>query len=100
MIECGLDILNPLQPEAKDMEGGALKRRFGERLSFHGSISIQRTLPFGTAESVREEVKERFETLGVGGGFIFCTAHNIQVDTPLENIEVLFEAYQELGRYA
>ena len=99
LIDCGLDILNPLQPEARDMDHAELKRRFGDRLCFHGAISIQRTLPFGTAEDVREEVRRRFEALGPGGGFIFCTAHNIQVDTPLENVEALFEAYRRFGRY-
>ena len=99
MIECGLDILNPIQPEVRDMEPAELKRRFGDRLSFHGSISIQRNLPFGSAGDIRREVRERFEALGPGGGFIFCSAHNIQVDTSLENVEALFEAYRELGRY-
>ena len=99
MIECGIDILNPLQPEVRHMDHTELKRLFGDRISFHGSISIQRTLPFGTPEDVRNEVRRRFETLGPGGGFIFCTAHNFQIDTPLENIEALFEAYQQFGRY-
>jgi len=99
MIDCGLDILNPVQPHVEDMEPAELKRLFGERLSFHGSISIQRTLPFGTPDDVRREVRKRFDSLGPGGGFIFCTAHNIQADTPIENIEALFDAYRELGRY-
>ena len=99
LIECGLDILNPIQPEARDMDGADLKKRFGASLGFHGSISIQRTLPFGTPEDVRNEVRDRFKALGPGGGFIFCTAHNIQADTPLENVETLFEAYRSLGRY-
>ncbi|NOZ23975.1 MAG: hypothetical protein GXP25_23100, partial [Planctomycetes bacterium] len=76
-----------------------LKRLFGGRLTFHGSISIQRTLPFGTPEDIRDEVKERAATLAPRGGFIFCTAHNIQSDTPIENVIALFEAYQEFGRY-
>lgn len=99
MTRCGLDILNPIQPEAEGMDGGELKRLFGKELTFHGSISIQKTLPFGRPEDVREEVKERFEALGPGGGFIFCTAHNIQADAPIENIVALFDAYHELGRY-
>ncbi len=99
LIECGLDILNPIQPEARDMACPELKRLFGDRLSFHGSLSIQRTLPFGTPEQIRNEVRERFEALGPGGGFIFCTAHNIQTDTPLCNVEALFEAYKDIGRY-
>jgi len=99
LIDCGLDILNPVQPDVHDMDRAELKREFGDRLSFHGSISIQRTLPFGTPEDVRSEVRERCATLGRGGGFIFCTAHNIQADTPLENVEALFEAYRQFGRY-
>jgi uroporphyrinogen decarboxylase len=99
LIECGLDILNPIQPDVDDMDRRELKRCFGNRLSFHGSISIQRTLPFGTPDDVRNEVQERMETLAPGGGFIFCTAHNIQADTPTENILALFEAYQAFGQY-
>lgn len=99
LMECGLDILNPVQPDVAGMDRRELKRRFGDRLSFHGSISIQRTLPFGTPDEVRNEVQERRETLAPGGGFIFCTAHNIQADTPTENIVALFEAYHTSGRY-
>lgn len=99
LIDCGLDVLNPIQPEVRGMDHGDLKRRFGDRLCFHGSISIQRTLPFGTPDDVRAEVRQRRQTLAPGGGFIFCTAHNIQADTPLENVLALFDAYQTLGRY-
>ncbi|UCH35031.1 MAG: hypothetical protein JSV65_01380 [Armatimonadota bacterium] len=99
LIDCGLDILNPIQPDVHDMDRAELKREFGDDLSFHGSISIQRTLPFGTPDDVRREVQERCETLGPGGGFIFCTAHNIQADTPVENVEALFDAYRESGAY-
>jgi len=100
LIECGLDILNPLQPDVRGMDPRELKRRFGGRLCFHGGISIQRALPFGSPDDVRSEVRERFESLGPGGGYVFCTAHNIQADTPLENIEALFEAYRTLGTYS
>jgi uroporphyrinogen decarboxylase len=100
LIDCGLDILNPIQPEAQDMAGADLKRLFGDRLCFHGSISIQRTLPFGTPDQIRAEVQDRFQSLGPSGGFIFCTAHNIQADTPIENVETLFAAYREFGRYS
>ena len=99
LMECGLDILNPIQPDVHDMDRSELKRLFGDRLCFHGSISIQKTLPFGTPADVRQEVQERYETLGPNGGFIFCTAHNIQADTPTENILALFEAYRDYGHY-
>jgi uroporphyrinogen decarboxylase len=81
------------------MDRRELKHRFGDRLCFHGSISIQQTLPFGTPDQVRNEVRERMQTLAPGGGFIFCSAHNIQADTPTENVVALFDAYRTLGRY-
>ena len=99
MIERGLDVLQSLQPEAADMEPRALKAEFGDRLAFHGGISIQRTLPFGTPEQVREEVRDRVEALAAGGGYILGTSHNLQADVPLANAEALLEAYQEYGRY-
>jgi uroporphyrinogen decarboxylase len=82
------------------MAPATLKRRFGDRMSFHGSISIQHTLPHGSVDDIRREVRDRFESLGPGGGFIYCTAHNIQPDTPMKNIVALFDAYRELGRYS
>ena len=99
LIDCGLDILNPLQPDVRDMDHADLKRLHGDRLSFHGSISIQKTLPFGTPDDIRREVRHRFDALAASGGFIYCTAHNIQSDTPLENVEALFDAYHTLGAY-
>ncbi|MDI6829027.1 MAG: uroporphyrinogen decarboxylase family protein, partial [Armatimonadota bacterium] len=88
-----------LQPEARYMDPRSLKAEFGAKLAFHGGISIQRTLPFGTPEDVRNEVRDRIEALAPGGGYILCTAHNIQADTPIENVLVLLCAYKEYGRY-
>jgi uroporphyrinogen decarboxylase len=96
MIDCGLDIVNPVQPDVADMDRSELKKAFGDRLTFHGSISIQKTMPHGTPADIRREVRERVETLGHGGGLILCTAHNIQPDTPIDNVLALFEAYHEL----
>ena len=96
-IECGLDILQSLQPRAAGMDLGELKREFGRDLCFHGSVDIQETLPRGTPEQVREEVRRRMEAGKPGGGFIICTAHNIQPDTPLDNVLALIEAYREFG---
>jgi len=76
-----------------------LKREFGKDLSFHGSIDIQDTLPHGTVDDVRAEVKQRMVAGKPGGGFIISTAHNIQPDTPVENVIVLFDAYREFGSY-
>jgi len=99
IIDCGLDILNPLQPEVTNMDYEKIKAEFGSKIAFHGAISIQQTMPYGTPQDVRDEVKDRMQKLAPGGGFLFCTAHNIQIDTPFENIKALFDAYKELGRY-
>jgi uroporphyrinogen decarboxylase len=99
LINCGLDILNPLQPEAVGMDYEKIKSQFGNDISFHGTISIQSTMPYGTPDDVRNEVKDRMKKIAPNGGFIFCTAHNIQTDTPLKNIEALFSAYKTFGCY-
>jgi uroporphyrinogen decarboxylase len=99
MIERGLDVLQSLQPEAADMDAAVLKRDFGDRLAFHGGISIQRTLPFGNVQDVRNEVRDRIAALAARGGYILCTAHNIQADVPLENVRALLDAHREFGGY-
>lgn len=96
-IDCGLDILNPLQPEARDMDFDRLKSEFGRDIVFHGGISIQKTLPHGSVQDIRREVKDRVDRLAGMGGYILCTAHNIQADTPLENVDALFQAYADFG---
>jgi uroporphyrinogen decarboxylase len=98
-IECGLDILNPIQPDLPGMEKDRLKKKFGDRIVYHGGISIQSNLPFGTPASVRNEVKTAINMLAKNGGYIICTAHNLQADVPLENMIALFEAYKKYGTY-
>ena len=99
LIECGLDVLQSLQPEARGMSIGGLKSAFGSQLAFQGGVSIQRTMPFGAREEIRAEVKNLAEVAGAGGGYIFGTAHNIQADTPVESVQTLMQAYCEFGRY-
>lgn len=99
MIECDLDILQSLQPEAANMNPDILKKDFGDRLCFQGGISIQNVLPQGSCEDVRKHVKEVLEIMSPGGGYIACTSHNIQADTPVGNLLALFEAYKDFGRY-
>jgi uroporphyrinogen decarboxylase len=99
-IEAGLDILQSLQPRAVGMDLASLKQKFGEALAFHGSVDIQKTMPFGAKEEIRAEVKERMHVGKPGGGFIICTAHNIQRDVPIENIIALISAYHEFGGYS
>jgi uroporphyrinogen decarboxylase len=99
MIACGLDILQSIQPEARDMSLAALKAEFGQDLCFHGGMSIQKTMPFGTPKEIRLEVKKIADTIRSDGGYIYCTAHNIQADTSLENVQALLAAYHEYGHY-
>ncbi|MEN8254957.1 MAG: uroporphyrinogen decarboxylase family protein [Verrucomicrobiota bacterium] len=95
MIEAGLDVLNPIQPNTFGMDFANLKSEFGDKICFHGGIGIQTNLPFGSPEDVRAEVKEAMAALGKGTGYIACTAHNIQADVPVENTLALFDAYKE-----
>ncbi len=90
LIDAGIDILNPLQPECVDP--AAIKSRYGDRLSFWGSVSVQKTMPFGTPDDVREEVRTRIRTVGRGGGFILAPAHVLGPEVPWENIVAFFEA--------
>lgn len=92
LIEAGVDIYETVQPEAADMDPASLKAEFGDRIAFHGTVSTQKTLPFGTIEDVTREVRERVRTVGRDGGLIVAPAHNFQPDTPVENILALYAA--------
>lgn len=95
-IEAGFDILNPVQTAATGMDPKGLKERFGEQIVFWGGgVDTQRTLPFGTPEEVKAEVRDRVEIFGRGGGFIFSAVHNIQAGIPIENLVAMFEAFRE-----
>ena len=99
LMELPIDVLNPLQPLAagmSDLEG--IKGEFGDRLTFHGAIDIQELLPHGTPEEVEREVRRVISVLGRDGGYILCSAHFIQADTPLENVLALYRAADETGR--
>jgi uroporphyrinogen-III decarboxylase len=83
LAEIGIDILNPIQPAC--MSPAEIKRQFGDRLCFWGSIDEQHTLPYGTPASVAAEVTERLKTIGQDGGLILGPTHHVQLDTPMEN---------------
>jgi len=96
IVEAEFDILNPVQCSATGMEPAMLKKRYGDQLTFWGGgVDTQKTLPFGTAEQVREQVQERIETFAPGGGFVFSTIHNVQALTPLNNLLALFETVKK-----
>ncbi len=98
-IDMGVEILNPLQPRARNMEPWRLKKEFGGCLAFFGGVDTQNLLPRGTPTEVRQAVVETMSTYGQGGGYIFGTATNIEPDTPVENIAAMFEAAQTSGIY-
>jgi hypothetical protein len=98
MIECGFDILNPVQCSARGMDPVRLKKEFGGRIVFWGGgVETQTTLAFGTTQEVREEVLQRCEVFAKNGGFVFTSVHNIQADTPVENIVAMIDALKELN---
>jgi len=100
LIDAGVDVINPVQPRAKDMDSAALKRRFGTRVVFHGGVDEQYVLPHGSVPEVREEVTRCIDAFAPGGGYIFAPAHNIQDDVSPENVITMFETAMEVGRYA
>jgi uroporphyrinogen decarboxylase len=99
LIEIGVDVLNPVQPLAKDMDSKELKEKFGQKLTFHGGVDIQRVLPFGSVEEVRAEAKRRIDALAPGGGYVFAPAHNIQPEIPPEKVIAMYKAAEKYGRY-
>jgi hypothetical protein len=99
IIEAGFDILNPVQCSAAGMAPETLKERFGSRVTFWGGgVDTQKTLPFGTPDEVRSEVRRRIEVFGRGGGFVFNTVHNVQACTPAENLVAMYETVREWRR--
>jgi uroporphyrinogen decarboxylase len=93
LIEIGVDVLNPVQPRSMDPE--RLKREYGRRLCFWGTIDIQHTLPYGTPADVSAEVRLRLQTIGKDGGLILGPTHNVQLDTPMENFWALVKSVTE-----
>lgn len=99
-IEAGFDILNPVQCSANGMDPKLLKEKYGEKIVFWGTgVDTQQTLPFGTPDEVRAEVKERLEIFKPGGGFVFNTIHNAQVGVPVENFLAMMETFRQYGGY-
>ena len=89
LVELGVDILNPVQPECMDLS--LLKKEYGDHITFWGGISTQRTLPYGTPEDVRKETAQIIEQMSKSGGYITCSSQEIQIDVPYENLKALIE---------
>jgi len=100
LIDCGIDILNPIQTSAANMEPVRLKQEFGGRIVFWGGgCDTQSTLPFGSVSAVEAQVEERVRIFAPGGGFVFTQVHNIQDGTPPENIVAMFDTVRRVGQY-
>ena len=89
-IQLGVDVLDPIQPTGPDMAPERLKADFGDRLSFHGGVDMQKLLPFATPEQVQNEARRYCETLGRGGGYILGPSHLFQPEVPPENVRAVY----------
>ena len=93
LIEAGIDVLNPIQPECMDF--GEIYQKYGDRLSFHGTIGTQSIMPFGTPEEVKAQVKKNLDIAGKKGGLFVAPTHMIEPEVPWENILAYVEACRE-----
>jgi uroporphyrinogen decarboxylase len=99
LIEIGVDILNPVQVNAAEMDSARLKQEFGKDLTFWGGGCDPVVMGMGTVQQVRDDVKRRIHDLAPGGGLVFGSVHNIQANVPPENIVAMFDAALEFGGY-
>ena len=97
LLDIGVTILNPIQPECVDP--AIVKQKYGNRAAFWGAIGIQHTLPFGSVEDIRNEVKLRMRTIGKNGGYIIAPTHVIAPEVPWKNLKGLYDAIDEFGSY-
>ena len=98
-IQMGIGIVDTLQPEARDMAPADLKRRFGGRLAFHGCISTAGPVAYGTVQEVVDNVRETLAVMMPGGGYALAPTHQLQDNSPTENVVAMYEAAREYGRY-
>lgn len=98
LIEIGIDILNPIQVRAHNMNPELLIKEFGKKICFHGSIDTQETMSLGSKEDIINEVKQRIITFGKDGGFILSTTHTIESDISLENILTLYDTIKKYNQ--
>jgi uroporphyrinogen decarboxylase len=99
LVDAGVEILNPVQVSAKDMDTQRLKHEFGDRLSFWGAIDTQHVLPKGSESDVEREVFRRIADLAPGGGYVLAPVHNVQADVPAENVVTMYRSARRVGRY-
>ena len=93
LIEVGVTVLNPVQPECLDVH--EIQRKYGDQLAFWGTIGTQTVMPFGTPDTVKQTVREMIDLFAPG--LVIATTHVLEPDVPWENILALFEAIEEYG---
>jgi len=99
LVDIGVQALNPIQVQARDMDPVRLKREYGDKLCFWGGIDTQRVLPLGTPQDVKAEVRRRIAEMGPGGGYVLTAVHNLQPDVPTGNVLAMYEHAREVGLY-
>jgi uroporphyrinogen decarboxylase len=99
LIEIGIDVLNPVQPECPDMSLEDLKRKYGDKIAFHGGIGTQHILPRGTTSDVEKEVMRAIRAAAAGGGYVAAPSQMIQPDVPPQNVCALYDAVLKHGWY-
>ncbi len=97
--DIGISVVDTLQPEARDMAPAYLKQRYGDRLAFHGCISTAGPLAYGTVEEVIADVRQTLEVMMPGGGYALSPTHNIQDNSPTENVVAMYAAARQYGVY-
>jgi len=98
LLDAGIDILNPVQVSATNMNPEDLKKTYGDRVTFWGGVDTQHLLPFGSRQEVADGVKRLIDVMAPGGGFILAPVHNIRPEVPPENLAALYDTAWEYGR--
>jgi uroporphyrinogen-III decarboxylase len=98
LIEIGMQVFNPLSPSI--MDPPACKAEYGDSICFYGGIDVEQTLPFGTPDQVRQEIRERVKVVGKGGGYILQSSHTILDDVPLPNLLAYIDEVRSMAGLA
>ena len=96
--DMGITVVDTLQPEAKDMAPAYLKKRYGDRLAFHGMISTAGPVAYGTVEETRRYCREILDTMLPGGGYCFAPTHSLQDNSPTANVVAMYETARQSSR--
>lgn len=99
MADMGIAVIDTLQPEAKDMAPAYLKKRYGAKLAFHGMISTAGPVAYGTVDDVVKNVKDTLRVMMPGGGYAMAPTHQLQSNSPTENVVAMYETARKLGQY-